>query len=224
MEHFGTLVFAFVSAFIALFPVVNPIGDGFIVNNYLQGLSSEQRKIAVRRITLNSTMVALGTLLVGHFILQLFGLAVPIVQMAGGLIISKSGWDMLSAEPKAAADVPTNNPEETFKELSSKLFYPISFPMCVGAGTMSVIFTLVANAYVEHDLEQTLIKYGMLALAILAMCALLYICLIQTSTLSQKLGDKGDLIVNKLMAFFTFCIGIQITVTGISKTFHLAIL
>ena len=223
MFHLESLFYVFTSAFITLFPVINPIGDGFIVNNYLQGLSTEHRKIAVRKITLNSVLVALGGLLIGHFVLRIFGLAIPVIQMAGGILICKSGWEMLSAEPQQKNMDNPNDSEKSFANLQSKLFYPISFPLCIGAGTLSVIFTLMANAYVVDDFELTLLKYAMIALAIIAMCVLLYICLLQTSTVSKKLGDKGDLIVNKLMAFFIFCIGIQIFVTGISKTFHLAV-
>ena len=111
-----------------------------------------------------------------------------------------------------------------WKEMQGKIFYPITFPMSIGPGSISVIFTLMASASVKGRLIETGINYSVIALVILCMAIMLYIFLTQGRRMMEKLGTAGNLIINKLVAFFTFCIGIQIIVTGISKIFHLNIL
>ena len=68
-------LFTFISAFMALFPVANPVGAGFLVNGLLSGLDDEDRKSIIRRIITDYLLVGLGSLAVGHFVLTLFGLS-----------------------------------------------------------------------------------------------------------------------------------------------------
>ena len=77
----------FISAFMALFPVANPVGAGFIVNGFLSGLDSANRKTIIRRILIDYLCGGLGSLAIGHFVLLLFDLSLPVVQLGGGLLL-----------------------------------------------------------------------------------------------------------------------------------------
>lgn len=216
-----TLLYTFISSFVALFPVMNPIGNGFIVNGFINGLDDATRKAAIKKIFLNCLMIGLGSLIAGHLILLLFGLAVPVIQVGGGILICKTGLDWLNnntPQPKV--------PSEQAKTIDlavveNNLFYPLSFPICLGPGSISVIFTLMATATVSGDLLHTGINYALIALAITTMLGVLYLFLAQGTRFTKKLSTSGNIIINKMIAFITFCIGIQIIVTGISKIFHL---
>ncbi|MDL2289821.1 MarC family protein [Paludibacteraceae bacterium OttesenSCG-928-F17] len=219
---FRDILYLFISSFVALFPVMNPIGNGFIINGFLEGLDDAQRKSAIKKLTINALFVGLGSLLAGHLILLLFGLAIPVVEVGGGILICKTGWDWLSGES-------STNKSKTHEglvtdDVEKKLFYPIAFPITIGPGSISVIFTLVATASVRSSILTTGIHYTVIALVIVAMLVILNIFLSQGTRLIRKLGPSGNLIINKLIAFITFCIGIQILVTGLSKIFHLNIL
>ena len=218
-----SIVYIFVSSLLTLFPVLNPIGDGLIVNGYLKGLDYQQRKKASRRIFINCMLIGMGSLLLGHFILILFGLAVPVIQVGGGIIICKTGYDLLISNDIPAA---RHSPGETRKidedALNMKLFYPISFPISIDPGTISVIFTLMATVPAKKGLLSMLLHYAAIALAIVLLVLLLCLFLVQGGRLMKKLGDSANIIINKLVAFLTFCIGIQILFTGISKVFNLA--
>lgn len=222
----SNLLFIFSSSFMALFPVINPLGNGFIVNGFLTGLSDQQRKSAIQKIIANYLLIGIGTLLIGHLFLLLFGLAIPVIQLGGGILICKTAMGLLSD------DGASNDNDETkqvldnlkWKEMQGKIFYPITFPMSIGPGSISVIFTLMASASIKGSLIKTGINYAVIGLVILCMASMLYLFLTQGRKMMEKLGTAGNLIINKLVAFFTFCIGIQIIVTGISKIFHLTIL
>jgi MarC family membrane protein len=220
------LVFVFTSALIALFPVVNPIGNGFIIDGFIKDLDEELRKSAAKKVFINCLLIGIGSLLAGHFVLSLFGLAIPVIQVGGGIIICKTGMEMLSGSSSSseADDKQKTINKINIDEIERKLFYPLSFPIVVGAGSISVIFTLMANGTVKGDFIHTGINYLAIGLALFIMLAILYVFLLQGHKFIKRLGDSGNLIINKLVAFITFCIGIQILVTGISKIFHIPVL
>ena len=219
-------IYTFVSAFMALFPVTNPISSGFIINGFISDLDDNQRKIVIKKIVINCLIIGLGSLLVGHLILLIFNLAIPVVQLAGGILICKTGLEWLSDTPSTTVSESKQDAINQIQmhELEKKLFYPISFPISLGPGSISIIFTLVAAADVKENLLATGINYAMIALVIILLCFILYLFLTEGQRIIKKFGESGNLIINKMVAFFTFCIGLQIMVTGISKIFHLSIL
>ena len=170
-------------------------------------------------------MIGVGTLVIGHLFLLIFGLAIPVIQLGGGILICKTAMELL-ADSGSSEKGESNQNLDSFKwkNIEQKIFYPITFPISIGPGSISVIFTLMASASVKGKLLQTGINYFVIALVIICMAAILYVFLSQGQRIIQKLGPVGNQIINKLVAFFTFCIGIQISVTGISQIFHLNIL
>ena len=202
--------------FIALFPVVNPLGTAFIVNPYFTKLSNKERKIAVKRIVLYAFAICLITLLTGHWILELFGLSIPIVQLAGGIMICKIGWDFLKPvkqddELKTEKEAELNQDEG----IENKLFYPITFPITTGAGTISVLFTLSAHGS-SKNIIQYIIDTGAILLAVIGICVLIFICYVNANKLINYLGSQREKMVNSIMAFLIFCVGLQIAVDGIT--------
>src|SRR5580700_3885523 len=85
---------------IALFPVVNPIGSAFIVSPYFSILSREDKRKAVKKITFYAFSICTVSLFAGHWILEVFGISIPVIQLAGGIMICKMGWEFLSTDKK----------------------------------------------------------------------------------------------------------------------------
>lgn len=219
------LLIIFSSSFMALFPVINPLGNGFVVNGFLIGLDARQRKIAIQKLIFNYILIGLGTLAIGHLFLLIFGLAIPVIQLGGGILICKTAIELLADTGSSEKEEPDRSLDSTqWQNIERKIFYPITFPMSIGPGSISVIFTLMASASVKGKLLQTGVNYAVIGLVIVCMAAILYVFLSQGQRIIQKIGPVGNLIINKLVAFFTFCIGLQIGLTGISQIFHLNIL
>src|SRR5476651_1917208 len=99
-QQFNTFIHLVFIGFVALFPVVNPIGSAFIISPYFLDVSRKERIKFVKKITLYSFMICAVTVFVGHWILELFGLSIPVIQIAGGIMICKIGWDFLSSDNK----------------------------------------------------------------------------------------------------------------------------
>lgn len=216
-DFFSYVHFVFIG-FIALFPVVNPLGSAFIVSPYFSGLSDKERSNAVKKIAFYVFILCLFVLLSGHWILELFGISVPIIQLAGGIMICKIGWDFLSAPKESSTVNPVDGQADLNSEtiIESKLFYPITFPITAGAGTISVLFTLSAHGY-GKDISQYLIYTSSILLAVIGMCFLVFICYVNANKLINYLGSHREKIVNSIMAFLIFCVGLQIAVEGITQ-------
>lgn len=204
---------------IALFPVINPIGSAFIINPFFSNLSKTEKRKAVKKIVFYSFFLCTISLFAGHWILELFGLSIPIVQLAGGIMICKMGWEFLSSDKESEQDetiTKGNDGELYLLSLQKKLFYPITFPITTGAGTISVLFTLSAHS-ASASMSSYLINTGAILVAIIFMCILIYIFYLNTKTLINYLGSNGEKIINRITAFLIFCVGLQIAVSGISK-------
>lgn len=217
----NTAIYTFVSALLTLFPVINPLSQGLLLSSYIEGYDNQHLKIAARKIFFNCLLICLGSILLGHLILLLFGLAVPVIQVGGGMIICKTGYDMLMSSnvSRSSTDVQVD-----MNSFNVRLFYPLSFPIGVGPGAISVIFTLMATIPEDVDFIQTVLYYILMIAAILLLLFLLYLVLLHGSRMMKKIGESANMILNKMIAFLTFCIGIQILVTGIAKIFHLTVL
>ena len=97
----------------------------------------------------------------------------------------------------------------------------VTFPISIGPGSVSVILTLMASVSMKDGWAKGLLSYAIIALVIVLMCLILYLFLSQGERIIRKIGTSGSIVINKMVAFFTFCVGVQIVVTGIAKLFHL---
>ena len=200
-------LFTFISAFMALFPVANPVGAGFLVNGLLSGLNDEDRRSIIRRIVTDYLLVGLGSLAVGHFVLSLFGLSLPVIQLGGGLLICRTALQWLGDSDSSVGRTQGKDVNPIHKSaIESQIFYPITFPISIGPGSVSVILTLMASVSMKNGWARGL---------------LLYLFLSQGERIIRKIGNSGSIVINKMVAFFTFCVGVQIVVTGIAKLFNL---
>ena len=82
---------------------------------------------------------------------------------------------------------------------------------------------LMASVSMKNGWARGLLSYAIIALVIVLMCLILYLFLSQGERIIRKIGNSGSIVINKMVAFFTFCVGVQIVVTGIAKLFHLHI-
>ena len=200
--------------FISLFPAVNPVGSAFIVDPLLTGLDLKERRAAAKKVAFYCLVICTVSVLIGSWILKLFGISIPIVQLAGGIMICRMGWQLLTSEDAIKGNQESARPDRKAGDIDNLLFYPVAFPMTTGAGTISVLLTLSAHEE-NNDLSVHFLNLAGLFVAILMMCILIYICYANTPRLIKRLGPRGEQIVNRLSAFLVFCIGMQIASAGI---------
>lgn len=219
MEHelfsWVHLVFA---AVVSLFPPVNPLGTALLVDPFLHRLSEPERKQAAMKIALYCFLICASTMVIGSWIFKLFGISLPVVQLAGGLLICQMGWKMLDSKQSSDAQGTPQEQADGQKGVEEVLFYPLAFPMTTGAGTIAVLLTLSARGH-DEDAWLYLSNLAALFVAVVLIGVMIYLSYAYTPAILRRLGDRGELIVNKLGAFLVFCVGLQIAVGGAQGIF-----
>jgi multiple antibiotic resistance protein len=199
-----------------LFPIINPIGSAFIVLSMVPHASPAERTDLAWRITLNSFVILLVSLVMGAYVLTFFGISIPVLRVAGGMIIAVAGWNLLQKPDdddasEKAQEVPVAGRGGS---LANKMFYPLTLPMMVGPGSISVAIALGTSSPREG---MSAAHYLGVAAALVALSASIYTCMRFASTLERWLGTAGTKIVMRLFALVTFCIGMQLLWVGLSE-------
>jgi small neutral amino acid transporter SnatA (MarC family) len=155
-----------------------------------------------------------GSMLVGTYVLELFGITLPIVRVGGGLIVAASAWRLLNAS-HASDDRRTTLAESyTPEQARRQAFYPLTFPISCGPGSIAAAIT-VGVALNDTRLSLSLARMGGGVLALLTIGLLLYLAFRYAQQLLKPLGEAGSVIFLRLSAFILLCLGVQIVWDGL---------
>jgi multiple antibiotic resistance protein len=124
----------------AIFPVVNPPGSALVFLGLTRGASPETRRLLAKRVARNSFFVLLCSLLLGALILEFYGISIPVLRVAGGLIVAASGWNLLNEGSQKESQASSDGPPQT--NLLDQAFYPLTLPLTTGPGTIAVVISL----------------------------------------------------------------------------------
>lgn len=207
------------SSFLALVTVINPLGTGLLLGSMTEGAKSESKKQLAKKIVFNCLLIFLVVLLAGKYILLFFGISLPIIRISGGLLLAYMGWNMLNANdtPKDAEDASAAEDHST-KSLSALLnnaFYPYTFPVTCGPGCIAVLFTLSAHHSNSQKIDDLFANLLGTMVGLTGVAVLVYFCYIYSGKLEKTIGASGARALNRMMAFITLCIGVQILWAGI---------
>jgi len=198
----------------ALFPIVNPIGSTPIFLSLTRGLSSQGRTGLARMIAVNSLILILGSIFIGTYILAFFGISLPVVQVGGGLVVISTGWALLRQSNDDGSDGKASRHECNETDYSSQAFYPLTLPLTVGPGSISVAIAVGANRPEGSEGRWPLLA-GML-LGSLLIAASIYLSYRFAERLGRTLGDAAMNVIIRLSSFILVCIGVQILWNGLS--------
>jgi multiple antibiotic resistance protein len=205
----------------ALFPIVDPLGGSPFFLALTGEYAPDARKALSWRIALNSFALLVGSYFIGTYILAFFGISLPVVQVGGGLIVVATGWTLLKQKDDEKHDVHrTVQPQDTFRHA----FYPLTMPLTVGPGSISVAVTLGANAAHSHALHPLTIVAALVGCVLIALS--IFLCYGFADRLARFLGATAMTVIVQLSSFLLVCIGVQITWNGMkalaeSLTLHI---
>jgi len=209
LHHFATAVLLAVGA---LLPIIDPLGGTPIYLAMTTGLTPAQRSPMARTVSANSFLLLLASNLVGAYVLDFFGLSIPAVQVAGGLVVCAIAWSLLNSPNSPPAIAGDGPPAAVTEDFGLRAFYPLTMPLTVGPGAISIALTLGANPTRGVPLVVTALGH---ALGILIVTASIYLCYRYADRILNKLGPTGTGVVVRLSAFILLCIGVQICWNGL---------
>lgn len=193
-------------AFGAFFAIMNPFVNLPIFLSLTSGFSiKEQRSLAVK-IAIYSFVMCVVILFAGQQIINFFGITVNEFRIAGGLVLAHIAWSMLNGS-ESNAHHGTDSEQEQIKNLSGLAFYPITFPMVVGPGTIATIIIYIGHIKSFTDT----LTLGAVILAVLLM---LFFVLYFASYFGKILTETMRVIMTRLMGMILLAIAVEMIFAG----------
>jgi multiple antibiotic resistance protein len=211
------VVSAFLLTFAGLFPIVNPLESAPFFLGLTQGLSTAERRNLARKAALYGFALLLGSMALGPWLLEFFGIELPVVRIAGGLVVTALGWKLLSAESWSEHNTVSSSgtPQAAGRKIGS--FYPLTMPLTVGPGSMSVAITIGSRKPAGMPPLSQLAEHAIGAvLGVFAIGLCIYLAYRFAETIGKLLGATGLEVLVRLSAFILMCIGIEIIWNGYS--------
>jgi multiple antibiotic resistance protein len=205
---------SFLLVFAGLLPIVNPPGSALLFLALTRRGTRAQRAQLARRIATYAFFIMFVSLNVGAFVLQLFGISVPVLQVAGGVVLALAGWRALDA-PQHRDDTPAPEAAQV-GDLASMAFYPLTMPLTAGPCTVAFAIALGTSGSSAVGMPSARLVAAVLGalVATLSIAGLVYVCYRFADRIQEALGDSGSDALGRLFAFILICIGTQILWTG----------
>jgi multiple antibiotic resistance protein len=195
----------------ALFPIVDPLAGSPIFLAMTEKYPTHTRRTLAWRVAINSLLLMVGSYFVGAHVLNFFGVSLPVVQIGGGLVVASMGWGML-LEKEQTYETARKNVQ--CADALHSAFYPLTLPLTVGPGSISVAVTLGANSTRHYGFHATVVLAALIAMVCVAISVLL--CYGLADQIARVIGKTGMMIIVRLSSFLLVCIGVQIMWNGIS--------
>jgi multiple antibiotic resistance protein len=196
-------LFAFAGiAFTLLFPLINPIGGVPAFSGLTANDTPEFRRLQARKTAINVTIILLTFLFIGQLLLELFGISIGVLRIAGGLIVASTAWEMVTGKINSSH---SGGPAAQNTDIS---FMPMAMPILSGPGSIGAVIGLSSSAL---DLDD----YVGFVIGILLLGLVTYLFLILSLPLMRKLGKNGISVLTKMMGFFILAIAVNLVYVGI---------
>ena len=197
----------------ALFPIVDPIGGSPVFLSLTLNYDTKTRKLLSRRIAINSFILLVASFAIGSHVLSFFGISLPVVQVGGGMIVVAAGWALLKKKDETDRDAVGRTVSST--DVLRDAFYPLTLPLTIGPGSISIAITLGANE--PHHIGAGLLAILAAAIGSAFLAATIYLCYAFADRLAAVMGPTGMNVIVKLSSFLLVCIGVQIVWNGVSQ-------
>jgi multiple antibiotic resistance protein len=202
MEIFLLQVVATVGA---LLPITNPFSAAPAFVGLTRGFADVERQRQARRATFYMASVLLGALFSGAIIMQFFGITVPVMRIAGGIVVARVGFGMSNPEPEQQVSEASKLEAKTMRDIA---FTPIAMPLLSGPGSIAVTIGLATHA--DNVVENSAVAAGIILVAVIA-----WLVLRSSIKVVHYLSETGMNVLTRLMGFILICIGIEFISTGL---------
>jgi len=197
-----------------LLPIINPVGTAVLLLGIGAHLDPAARERQIRKACIYASGILISFLLAGTLIMQVFGISIPGLRIAGGLVIAFLGFRMLfpDSEPRVSA--------EAVREAQSKAdisFSPLAMPSLSGPGSIATVISM--SSTIRHGEQGTrmVVEHVGVIIGIAVAALVCYFVLRAAEQLASKLGNAGIGAIARIMGFLMICIGVQFVINGIGE-------
>jgi multiple antibiotic resistance protein len=197
----------------ALLPIVGPLSTMPLYLRLTAGVDRSTREPLARLVAFDCFLLLLGSAVAGPYVLKFFGVSIADVQLAGGLVVCALAWSLLKAPDGAdTASRPSPGQVKAAVDWGPRAFYPLTMPLTVGPGSMSVALTL--GAHRASTIRGSLLGALADAVGMAVVAAAVYLCYRYGTVILHKLGTTGVMVLTRLSAYLSLCVGVHIAWSG----------
>lgn len=195
----------FLGTVIGLLPIINPLAAAPTFLAITEGLGEGQRREQARKGCFYMVAILVSFLIGGSFIMAFFGISIPGLRIAGGILMAGIGLSMLTAHRETEEDKVEREAARQKRDIS---FSPLAMPMLSGPGSIAVTlgFTSLATDWTDY--------FAIIA-GIMVVALITYLVLRISGKIVTFIGPVGMNAMTKIMGFLIMCIGVQFVVNGI---------
>lgn len=203
MASFLELVFYTLAT---LLPILNPFSTAPLFLAITDGYSEAERREQARRGVIYMVAILGVFLLAGTLIINAFGISLPGVRIAGGILVGRVAFRMLYPKDRVGLTPEEERESHAKADIS---FFPLAMPSLSGPGSIAATISLAT--IVERWWDYIAISIGILLIAVIV-----FVSLRLSGRLTRLLGVNGTNAMTKIMGFIIFCIAVQFIVNGVT--------
>lgn len=201
------LVSIVIGTFVSLLPIANPFSTAVVFIAITSRYTKAESRNKAWRACLYMTIVLLVALFAGAIIMKFFGISIPALRIAGGIIVAQIGLRMLKPEP-GPPEIPEDQQRAISMYKSDLAFVPLAMPMLSGPGSIAVTIGMAAGV-------ESVFEYGAIALGIVLVAFVSWLVLRSAHHIIAVLGSTGMTALTRVMGFLLACVGVQFIATGV---------
>lgn len=198
-----------------LLPIINPMSAAGMLIGITGNLTNAERNRQITMACIYMTGILLSFLLAGVLIMDLFGISIPGLRIAGGMIVAFLGFSML---------FPRESPLDSDSDMEARAkldisFTPLAMPGLSGPGSIALVITMSTSVQQSGELS-TPMTYLVISVGIIVTAIIIWFCLRAAGLLNRLLGANGIAAISRIMGFLMVCIGVQFVINGVQDLIH----
>ena len=201
----------FLTILIGLFSLINPLGALPVYVGMTEDYTEENKLKTLKKTCIYILLICLVSYYAGVYLLNFFGITIPALRVAGGIIIFRSGWQLLKVKNKKELRGSLKEDNEKKEDIS---FSPLAMPLLAGPGSMSFLITLFSN---RSDMAKQAFWQDVSAIsAIIIVAFCIYFVFKYAPRLMRYTGQAGLTSLSKVMGFIVIGIGVQMIISSVA--------
>lgn len=200
---------SFLFALATLLPFLNPPAIAPIFWTMTAGASTATRTALAKRVAINVAAMLTVAMVAGNVVLSFFGISLAIVRVGGGILVMYSAWRLVNSPDGDSSRVARMAEPFTSETAQARAFYPLTFPITCGPGSIAAAITVGASLS-DDDRLVSLLRLGGSLPGVMVVSLTLYICLRFAAQILHRLGENGTAVFMRISAFIMLCLGVQI--------------
>lgn len=198
----------FLSIFVSLFSVLNPLGTVPVFVGLTKNDTKENQNKTAVWTSINVLIILLISLFIGDYLLAFFGISINSLRIAGGLIIISSGFALLTGTFTKHKGMKKSSVQVDLETRSEVSLTPLAIPMLAGPGSISMLIAYKQTFTSNHQVFLSV-------LAITAVCLCIFLLLRSSKYIVTTLGASGINAVSRIIGFIVIAIGVEYISVGI---------